>query len=47
MKERMPKSDSWEIELRSRLSPFSNLVFAGLVKNAGKTTALNAVNAMS
>ncbi|HBW33993.1 hypothetical protein [Desulfosporosinus sp. BICA1-9] len=40
----MPKSDDWLLELRSRLSPYTTLVFAGLAKNAGKTTALNAVN---
>ena len=36
----------WESELRSRLSTYSTMIFAGLVKNAGKTTALNAVNAL-
>ncbi|GAB6154556.1 hypothetical protein JCM17380_33060 [Desulfosporosinus burensis] len=40
----MPKSDDWLLELRSRLSPYTILVFAGLAKNTGKTTALNAVN---
>lgn len=44
MKVRMPKFNGWKTELRFRLSTFSSLVFAGLVKNAGKTTALNAVN---
>ena len=45
MKERMPKA-SWETTLHSLLKPFSVLPFAGLVKNAGKTTALNAVNTL-
>jgi len=45
MNERMPKS-SWEATLHSLLLPFTLLPFAGLVKNAGKTTALNAVNAL-
>ena len=42
----MPNSDVWEILLRSKLSTFSTLIFAGLVKNAGKTTALNAINTL-
>lgn len=46
MKVPMPESNVWKAALRSRLSPFSNLIFAGLVKNAGKTTALNAINAL-
>lgn len=48
MKEPMPNSnwESWEIVLRSRIAPFPHLIFAGLVKNAGKTTALNAMNAL-
>jgi len=45
MNERMPKL-SWEATLHSLLLPFPFLPFAGLVKNAGKTTALNAVNAL-
>jgi len=45
MKERMPKP-SWENTLHSLLMPFPLLPFAGLVKNAGKTTALNAVNTL-
>ncbi len=54
MKKHMPKSDGshptdlghWEVELRSRVASFPILVFAGLVKNAGKTTALNTVNTL-
>lgn len=46
MKIRMPESSDWKTEFRSRLSTFSSIVFAGLVKNAGKTTALNAVNVL-
>lgn len=50
----MPKSEGshptdpghWEAELRSRIASFPILVFAGLVKNAGKTTALNTVNTL-
>lgn len=45
MKERMPKL-SWETRLHALLMPFPLLPFAGLVKNAGKTTALNAVNTL-
>lgn len=41
----MPESNDWK-SLRSQLSSFSSLIFAGLVKNSGKTTALNAVNAL-
>lgn len=39
----MHNSD-WNQELRARLEPIHLIVFAGLIKNAGKTTALNAVN---
>ncbi len=50
----MPKSEGsyptdlgrWDVELRSRIASFPILVFAGLVKNAGKTTALNTVNTL-
>lgn len=45
MNERMPKP-SWETALHSLVMPFPLLPFAGLVKNAGKTTALNAVNTL-
>ena len=41
----MPKP-CWETALHSLVVPFPLLPFAGLVKNAGKTTALNAVNAL-
>ena len=48
MRERMLKTDdhAWEIELFSRISSFPRLIFAGLVKNAGKTTAFNTVNSL-
>lgn len=46
MKERMLKSKGWETLLRSRISSFPLLIFAGLVKNAGKTTGLNALNTL-
>ena len=42
----MPNPDVWKNLLHSKLSTFSTLIFAGLVKNAGKTTALNAINAL-
>ncbi|KJR45259.1 hypothetical protein UF75_4364 [Desulfosporosinus sp. I2] len=42
----MPNPDVWKMILRSKLSTFSTLIFAGLVKNAGKTTALNAINTL-
>ena len=45
MNERMPKP-SWESALHSLVAPFPLLPFAGLVKSAGKTTALNAVNTL-
>lgn len=38
------RNEEWERELRSWLAPLKLLIFAGLVKNAGKTTALNAVS---
>lgn len=44
----MLKTDdqAWEIELFSRISSFPRLIFAGLVKNAGKTTAFNTINSL-
>ncbi|MDQ7092020.1 hypothetical protein REC12_00225 [Desulfosporosinus sp. PR] len=42
----MLKTGAWEYQLLPRISQLSALIFAGLSKNAGKTTAFNALNAL-
>ncbi|WP_407312779.1 hypothetical protein [Desulfosporosinus sp. SB140] len=42
----MPDIESWEYELLTIISKLPTLIFTGLNKNTGKTTAFNALNAL-